>query len=122
MGAGVGMGDSVDEHDGPSPEMSKSLFTSSTIHNDNENDDVYDNSSSSVLTQHHPPHNATFGPHGNSAAAQMELTGQLLSTLSILADSVPRTKELHKALKESFAMVHTMTDEYIQMTKDCEEW
>jgi len=116
------MGDSVDEHDGPSPEMSKIPFASSTIHNDNENDNVYDNSSSSVLTQHHPPHNAMFNPHGNSAVAQMELTGQFLSTLSVPADSVPRTKELHKALKESFAMVYTMTYEYIQMTKDCEEW
>jgi len=52
----------------------------------------------------------------------MELTGQLLSSLSLLADSAPRTKELRTTLKESFAMVHTMMDEYIQMTKDREEW
>jgi len=52
----------------------------------------------------------------------MELTGQLLSSLSLLADSAPRTKELCTTLKKSFAMVHTMMDEYIQMTKDREEW
>jgi hypothetical protein len=52
----------------------------------------------------------------------MELTGQLLSSLSLLADSAPRTEELRTALEESFAMVHTMMDEYIQMTKDREEW
>jgi hypothetical protein len=81
-----------------------------------------DNSSSSVLAQQHPPHKATFDLHGNSTAAQMELTGQLLSNLSLLADSAQRTKELRTALKDSFAIVHTMMDEYIQMTKDREEW
>jgi len=52
----------------------------------------------------------------------MELIGQLLFSLSLLADSAPRTKELRTTLKKSFAIVHTMMDEYIQMTKDREEW
>ena len=45
MGVDVGMGNSVDGHDGPPPETSKTHFASSAIHNDNEND----NSSSSAL-------------------------------------------------------------------------
>jgi len=78
----VGMSDSVDGHDGPPPETSKTHFASSATNNDNEND----NSSSSVFMQQHPPHNTTFEPHGNSTASQMEFTGQLLSSLSLPAD------------------------------------
>ena len=45
-----------------------------------------------------------FDLHGYSTAAQMELTGQLLSSLSLPSDSAPRTKEPRTALEESFAM------------------
>jgi len=122
VSVGAGMCDSVDEHDGLPPETSKSRFASSSSSSATHNDNQNDSSSSSVHTQQHPPHNATFDLHGNSTAAQMELTGQLLSSLPLPADAAPRTKELRTALKESFAMVHTMMDEYIQMTKDREEW
>lgn len=82
----------------------------------------HDSSSASVLTQQHPPHNATFDLHGSSTAAQMELTGQLLSSLPLPPVATLRTQELHTALKDSFTMVQTMMDEYIQMAKEREEW
>ncbi|OAX31816.1 hypothetical protein K503DRAFT_870474 [Rhizopogon vinicolor AM-OR11-026] len=114
--------ESVEDHDheGTTSKGDKSRFASDD--EDHDHDHNHSNSSASVLTQQHPPHNVTFDLHGNSTAAQMELTGQLLSSLSLPPDSAPRTQELRTALKESFAMVHTMMDEYIQMTKDREEW
>jgi hypothetical protein len=103
--------------DGPPPETSKAAKSRSTSDNEEHND----NSSASVLTQS-PPHNATFDLQGNSTAAQMELTAQLLSNLALPPDAAPRTQELRAALKESFTIVQTMIDEYIQMAKDREEW
>ncbi|KAG1730935.1 Oxysterol-binding protein-domain-containing protein [Suillus paluster] len=105
--------------DGPPPEPSKP----DKSHPASDDEEIHhDNSSASVLTQQHPPHNTTFDLHGNSTAAQMELTGQLLSSLALPPDAAPRTQELRTALKESFAIVQTMIDEYIQMAKDREEW
>ncbi|KAG1737206.1 Oxysterol-binding protein-domain-containing protein [Suillus lakei] len=103
--------------DGSPPEASKADQRLSTSDNEEHND----NSSASVLTQS-PPHNATFDLQGNSTAAQMELTSQLLSNLALPPDAAPRTQELRTVLKESFAIVQTMMDEYIQMAKDREEW
>lgn len=103
--------------DGLHPETRKAAKSPSTSENEERN---Y-NSSASVLTQS-PPHNATFDLQGNSAAAQMELTTQLLSNLALPPDAAPRTQELRTALRESFAIVQTMVDEYIQMAKDREEW
>ncbi|KAG2367637.1 Oxysterol-binding protein-domain-containing protein [Suillus spraguei] len=103
--------------DGPLPDTSKAAGSRSTSDNGEHND----NSSASVLTQS-PPHNATFDLQGNSTAAQMELTAQLLSNLALPLDAAPRTQELRTALKESFVIVQTMIDEYIQMAKDREEW
>lgn len=59
------------------------------FHGSDDDDIHHDNSSSSVLLQQHPPYNATFDLHSNSTAAQMDLTGQLLSRLSLCPDSVP---------------------------------
>jgi hypothetical protein len=80
------------------------------------------NSSSSVLTQQHPPHNTTFDLHGNSTAAQMDLISQLLSSLYLPWPSGLAAKDVHRTLKDSFVMVRTTTDEYIQMVKVREEW
>ncbi|KAG0702561.1 Oxysterol-binding protein-domain-containing protein [Suillus ampliporus] len=114
----IGVADESIE-DGPPPETSKADKSRSTSDDEEIRND---NSSASVLTQQHPPHNATFDLHGNSTAAQMELTGQLLSSLALPPDAAPRTQELRAALKESFGIVQTMIDEYIQMAKDREEW
>ncbi|KAF9218913.1 hypothetical protein BS17DRAFT_883213 [Gyrodon lividus] len=82
----------------------------------------HESSSASASTQNQPPHSSTFDLHGNSVAAQMDLTAQLLAGLSLPSGAPLRIQELRDALKESFAMVQSMTDEYVQMAKDREEW
>ncbi|KAK7457229.1 hypothetical protein VKT23_010531 [Stygiomarasmius scandens] len=63
------------------------------------------------------PHHDSFDLHGNSTAAQMELTAQLLANAKSELNA-----EFKDALKESFSMVQGMMNEYIQMSKDREAW
>ncbi|THU98961.1 hypothetical protein K435DRAFT_720157 [Dendrothele bispora CBS 962.96] len=63
------------------------------------------------------PHRDSFDLHGNSTAAQMELTAQLLVNAKSELNG-----EFRDALKESFSMVQGMMNEYIQMSKDREDW
>jgi oxysterol-binding protein 1 len=69
-----------------------------------------------------PPHDANFELHGNSTIAQMELTSQLLSNLSIPSDAPARTQELKTALRESLSVVQGMVSQYVEMSKEREEW
>jgi hypothetical protein len=64
----------------------------------------------------------TFDLHGNLTAAQMDFNSQLLSSPPPPPNSALITQELHTALKESFVMLQTMMDEYIQIVKDRDEW
>ncbi|KAG6333241.1 hypothetical protein ID866_5849 [Astraeus odoratus] len=90
---------------------------------DSENEGGHNDSSSSSDSMHHrPPYESNFDLQGSSVAAQMELTAQLLSSLSLPPDAPPRSKELRSALKESFLAVQQMINEYIQMSKEREEW
>ena len=82
----------------------------------------HDSSAASEVTQNQPPHGSTFDLHGNSVAAQMDLTTQLLAGLPLPSDAPLRTQELREALKESFTTVQSMINEYLQMVKDREEW
>lgn len=82
----------------------------------------HDSSAASEMTQCLPPHGSTFDLHGNSVAAQMDITAQLLAGLPLLPDATQRTQELREALKESFATVQLMMNEYLQMAKEREEW
>ena len=82
----------------------------------------HDSSAASEVTQSHPPHGSTFDLHGNSVAAQMDLTAQLLAGLPLPSDASLRTQELRDALKESFTTVQSMINEYLQMVKEREEW
>ncbi|KAF8552182.1 hypothetical protein OG21DRAFT_1466159 [Imleria badia] len=91
---------------------------------DDEEEDAnrHDSSAASEVTQSQPPHGSTFDLHGNSAAAQMDLTAQLLAGLPLLSDAPVRTQELREALKESFATVQSMINEHLQMAKEREDW
>lgn len=89
---------------------------------DEEVADRHDSSAASEVTQSQPPHNSTFDLHGNSVAAQVDLTAQLLAGLPLPSDAPLRTQELREALRESFTMVQSMINEYVQMTKEREEW
>lgn len=82
----------------------------------------HDSSAASEVTQSHPPHGNTFDLHGNSVAAHMDLTAQLLAGLPLPSDAPQRTQELREAIKESFSVVQSMINEYVQMAKEREEW
>ncbi|KAG9311200.1 hypothetical protein JVU11DRAFT_8275 [Chiua virens] len=81
-----------------------------------------DSSAASEITQSQPPHGSNFDLQGNSLAAQMDLTVQLLAGLPLASDATLRTHELREALKESFSTVQSMINEYLQMAKEREEW
>jgi oxysterol-binding protein 1 len=69
-----------------------------------------------------PPHGASFELHGNSTAAQLELTMQLLSDLSSPSTTVTRTVQLNGGLKESLETVQTLLNEYLRMVKERDDW
>lgn len=89
---------------------------------DEEDANRHDSSAASEVTQSQPPHGSTFDLHGNSVAAQMDLTTQLLAGLPLPSDASLRTQELREALKESFAAVQSMINEYLHMAKEREDW
>jgi len=91
-----------------------------------ENDERHDASSGNDSTDRiydtdTPPHE-TFELLGNSTAAQLELTTQLLSDLSSPSTIAPRVVELNGALKESLGTVHCMLNEYLHMVKERDDW
>jgi len=68
-----------------------------------------------------PPHEA-FELHGNSTAAQLELTMQLLSELSSSSTIATRAVDLNSALKGSLGTVQSMLNEYLHMVKERDDW
>lgn len=68
-----------------------------------------------------PPHEA-FELYGNSTAAQLELTLQLLSDLSSPSTVVTHAVELHGALKGSLGTLQSMLNEYLHMVKERDDW
>lgn len=81
-----------------------------------------DDSSVTESTGKVPPHDSTFDLQGNSTAAQMELTSQLLANISLPNNTPGRTQKYQGALKESFTAVHGMINEYIAMAKERDDW
>ncbi|KAI0053692.1 hypothetical protein FA95DRAFT_1579337 [Auriscalpium vulgare] len=69
-----------------------------------------------------PPHEHSFELHGNSAAAQLELTTQLLANLLSPSNPPMRTAELTRALKDSLATAHSTFNEYSLMVKERDDW
>jgi len=69
-----------------------------------------------------PPHESAFELHGNSTAAQLELTTQLLTDLSSPSTTVTRAVELSRALKESLGTVQGMLNEFLCMAKERDDW
>ncbi|KAF8505882.1 Oxysterol-binding protein-domain-containing protein [Russula emetica] len=92
-----------------------------------ENDERHDASSGNDSTDRiydtdTPPHESSFELLGNSTAAQLELTTQLLSDLSSPSTIVSRVVELNGALKESLRTVQSMLNEYLHMVKERDDW
>lgn len=88
---------------------------------DADDEDARDDSSDADSTTT-PPHQAGFELHGNSTAAQMELTTQLLNDLRLPPDTPQRTIDTRSALIESFAVAQGMLNEYIHMAREREQW
>ncbi|KIJ64051.1 hypothetical protein HYDPIDRAFT_112576 [Hydnomerulius pinastri MD-312] len=125
-GVSGSQGSFVDTGDESSPPAAGDITQESINVRDEESDDEgannHDGSSASESSQNQPPHGTTFDLQGNSASAQMELTAQLLASLSLPPDTPPRAHELRAALKESFATVQSIMNEYVQMAKEREAW
>ncbi|KAI0068584.1 hypothetical protein BV25DRAFT_1910349 [Artomyces pyxidatus] len=71
---------------------------------------------------HGPPHEPSFELHGNSTAAQLDLTAQLLSNMLTPSNPPARTAKLQQALRESMASVQGMMNEYVMMVKERDDW
>ncbi|KAG7095285.1 hypothetical protein E1B28_006055 [Marasmius oreades] len=84
------------------------------------NDDLesVDDGTSSERSAEALPHEGSFELHGNAIAAQIELTEQLLYHVGT---ENAQGKELD-AFKESHTLVQGMISEYMQMTKERENW
>src|SRR6266404_4422561 len=94
---------------------------------DRGNDDRQDTASGNDSTDRNldtenPPHESFFELQGNSTAAQLELTTQLLADLSSPSISTTRAIELNGALKESLGTVQGMLNDYLYMAKERDDW
>jgi hypothetical protein len=94
---------------------------------ESDNDEKHDASSGNDSTDRiydtdTPPHESSFELHGNSTAAQLELTIQLLSNLSSPSTTVTRAVELNGALKDSLGTVQSMLNEYLYLVKERDDW
>ena len=86
------------------------------------NDASSGNASSEQGGDEHPPHEDVFDLQGNSAAAQLELTAQLLANMASASPGAARAAELQSALRESLSSVQGMVNEYVLMAKERDEW
>ncbi|KAJ7595383.1 Oxysterol-binding protein-domain-containing protein [Mycena floridula] len=82
--------------------------------NDDADDEAGNDESSIEESTSLPPHQNNFELSGNSMAAQIELTTQLLGNLP--------AGEIKAALGESLAVAQGMLTEYMQMAREREEW
>lgn len=119
---GVGSGSSFVDVGDDGGEMSPLTSRYAPNYGDVNEGERNDDSSAAESTGRVPPYDSTFDLHGNSITAQMELTSQLLSNLSLPPNAPARTHELKSALKDSFTMVQGMINEYVQMAKERDEW
>jgi oxysterol-binding protein 1 len=108
-------------------EGGENLFHEDTSLRVLENDERHDASSGDDSTDRiydtdTPPHESSFELLGNSTAAQLELTTQLVSDLSSPSTIVSRAVELNGALKESLRTVQSMLNEYLHMVKERDDW
>ncbi|KAI0303969.1 Oxysterol-binding protein-domain-containing protein [Russula brevipes] len=108
-------------------EASESLIRREPSIRESDNDEKQDASSGNDSTDRiydtdTPPHESSFELHGNSTAAQLELTMQLLSNLSSPSTTVTRAVELNGALKDSLGTVQSMLNEYLYLVKERDDW
>lgn len=108
-------------------EGGENLFREDSSLRARENDERHDASSGNDSTDRiydtdTPPHESSLELLGNSTAAQLELTTQLLSDLSSPSAAASRAVELNGVLKESLKTVQGMLNEYLHMIKERDDW
>lgn len=69
-----------------------------------------------------PPFSDTIELQGNTTMAQLELTGKLLTTITLPTSGSSHSIHIEEALKESFTQLQGLMSEYIRMAKEREEW
>ncbi|KAL5534160.1 hypothetical protein ACEPAG_621 [Sanghuangporus baumii] len=89
---------------------------------EDEEDDRVEDSSSDSVSQCSPPYDTEFALHGNTTAAQVELTGQLLESLILPADAPRTLQEIRAALEDSTKAATRMVNDYVRMVAEREEW
>ena len=85
-------------------------------------EDGDDEDSSSADSEHRSAPHQNIELHGNAASAQLELTVQLLSNLAMAADSSKKARDTQNALKDSLTTTQNLLNEYLQMSREREEW
>ncbi|THH03314.1 hypothetical protein EW145_g6356 [Phellinidium pouzarii] len=113
-----------DRLDVDDPKEVGQIAVSSTPESGDEDADVDErlDDSSSETRSEHAPYESDFALHGNSAAAQAELTAQLLSSLSLPRDVPPALHDIREALEESAYAAARMVSDYVHMAAEREEW
>ncbi|KIJ28907.1 hypothetical protein M422DRAFT_784466 [Sphaerobolus stellatus SS14] len=69
-----------------------------------------------------PPHNGAIDLQANNTITQLELTTKLAATLNLPPSAPKQLKELEAALKDSIAQAQQVTNEYVRMVKEREQW
>lgn len=89
---------------------------------EDEEGDRAEDDSSDASSQRSPPYETEFALHGNTTAAQVELTGQLLESLVLPANAPRSLHEIRAALEDSTKAAIRMVGEYVRMVAEREEW
>ncbi|KAF9471861.1 hypothetical protein BDN70DRAFT_887641 [Pholiota conissans] len=121
LGSSHGFVDSPDASPNLQADSDRPPADGSGAENDAGDDDNDEDSSSSSFETRLPPY-ANFDLQGNAASAQLDLTVQLLQNLQIPPTASQRVIETHTALKDSLHTTQTLLNEYLQMTREREEW
>ncbi|KAI5119210.1 hypothetical protein M0805_007721 [Coniferiporia weirii] len=105
------------------PEIGQMAVTPVAENEDNEGvDERLADDSSDSRSERTPPHKDSFTLHGNSTAAQAELTSQLLSSFVLPRDVPPALHDVREALEDSARAAARMISEFVHMVSEREEW
>ena len=116
--SGSSIHDSLEEASAKKPDV---VEQDEDADDEDDNDEV-DDFSSDAQSQRTPPFEGEFTLHGNSTAAQVELTAQLLSSLKLPADASDELQKVRAALEESAQAASRMVGEYVRMAAERDEW
>ncbi|KAG8956889.1 hypothetical protein FRC03_010734 [Tulasnella sp. 419] len=102
------------------------LGTSGVLVDKEDSDSIESSRLSGRSTEQAPPHQTELTLHANSTKTQIELTSQLVASLSSSSPSSNgssvRQSELKTALQGSLDVLDKMFGEYLTMVKEREEW